>query len=456
MCGRARAALSPEEVAAASGVSRQALDAGGWVGRGRYVPTVNAQPGAWAPVVRSPRGRTGGGAGGGTGGATGGSQAGGGAGGGTGGATGGSQAGGSGGGSQAGGGGGGGSEEGGGEEGGGDAAPAGGGEEGGGEEGGGRVVECMKWGLVPFFTREDRPDHFKMFNARSETVASKGVFSRLLPGRRCVVLLNGFYEWKAVAGGKKQPYYVHLKSPSGGEEPMRMAGLWDEWTDPEGQKVRSFTMLTTDSAPKLSWLHDRMPALLRGDADVEAWLGPEPNLKVIRPYNGDDLAWHPVTPAMSKPSYQGPDACRDVRQSKGSIHAFFKPKGGGGGAAAAGGNGGKGGAAVDGGGGGESQAVAGAPAGEEGAAAAAAAAAVVKREAHAPPQQTGGGGGDSGGGDGGASGPGAAALNADDNAGPSAADEAAAAKQEAGGKRPGAGPDAGAGAPAEKKPRTAP
>jgi putative SOS response-associated peptidase YedK len=65
-----------------------------------------------------------------------------------------------------------------------------------------------------------------MFNARSETVGSKGVFKRLLPRQRCVVLLNGFYEWKQEAGGKKQPYYISF----GQDQVLRMAGLYDCYT----------------------------------------------------------------------------------------------------------------------------------------------------------------------------------------------------------------------------------
>ena len=60
-------------------------------------------------------------------------------------------------------------------------------------------ISARRWGLVPSFNKKDtKPDYFRMFNARSETVAEKSVFSRLLHSRRCIVLLNGFYEWKKV------------------------------------------------------------------------------------------------------------------------------------------------------------------------------------------------------------------------------------------------------------------
>ncbi|KAI8464931.1 MAG: hypothetical protein J3K34DRAFT_489601 [Monoraphidium minutum] len=344
MCGRSRCTLAPEDVAAAAGVPPDQLGAR-WPNR-RAAPPPFVKRRAWTPVVRAGGGGV--------------------------------------------------------RDGGGGADGAEGGEGGGGEGGGGgrgRVVETMKWGLVPSFTAaHEAPDHFRMFNARSETVAEKPVFSRLLGRRRvgwrCVVLLNGFYEWKKDAGGRKQPYYVHLKGEGGGgnsgsasgggnsgaeaggggkggaeagggggkeagggggERVMRLAGLYDTWTNAEGQLVPTYTILTTDSSPRLAWLHDRMPALLPGDGDVSAWLEGG-KLQAVAPYNGPDLAWHPVTPAMGKASYQAPDACRDSRAAKGAITSFFAPSPGkappggggrsgvkGGGSGAAGGGGPRGG-----------------------------------------------------------------------------------------------------------------
>jgi putative SOS response-associated peptidase YedK len=91
-------------------------------------------------------------------------------------------------------------------------------------------VRTMRWGLVPSYTKpSDKPDPWRLFNARSETAAETPAFRRLVPSRRCLVLLDGFYEWnkeRAVGGGSgKQPYYVHLE----GGGPMVAAGLYDVW-----------------------------------------------------------------------------------------------------------------------------------------------------------------------------------------------------------------------------------
>ena len=136
------------------------------------------------------------------------------------------------------------------------------------------MIRMMRWGLVPFFTKKDvTPDHWKMFNARSESVGERPAFRHLVSSHRCLVPLSGFYEWKKEEkslDGKKQPYYVHLT----GNELLCMAGLWDVWTDVNGQRLFTYTILTTDSGNKLAWLHDRMPVILRDEESRRLWLNP--------------------------------------------------------------------------------------------------------------------------------------------------------------------------------------
>ncbi|GLC67485.1 hypothetical protein PLESTF_000562500 [Pleodorina starrii] len=145
---------------------------------------------------------------------------------------------------------------------------------------GAREVQTMKWGLVPAFTRPgERLDHFRMFNARCESLAQKPVFSRLLPGKRCVVLLDGFYEWHSQGGGgggaasRKQPY--HITTADAPQQPaMYLAGLYDVYRDASnGEPLHTFTIITTDSSKPLAWLHDRMPVILTTQEEVSAWLG---------------------------------------------------------------------------------------------------------------------------------------------------------------------------------------
>ncbi|KAM3295324.1 hypothetical protein ACQJBY_037915 [Aegilops geniculata] len=196
----------------------------------------------------------------------------------------------------------------------------------GGAEEQGPVIQCMKWGLVPSFSsKTDKPDHFRMFNARSESVKEKASFRRLIPKNRCLVAVEGFYEWKK-DGSKKQPYYIHFRD----ERPLVFAALFDTWTNSEGETLHTFTILTTHVSTSLKWLHDRMPVILGDEDSVNAWLN-NSSMKleeITVPYEGTDLVWYPVTTAMGKTSFQGPDCIKEVEigPSEKPISNFFTKK----------------------------------------------------------------------------------------------------------------------------------
>ncbi|KAE8774200.1 embryonic stem cell-specific 5-hydroxymethylcytosine-binding protein [Hordeum vulgare] len=206
-------------------------------------------------------------------------------------------------------------------------APAAGDEGGGGgAEERGPVIQCMKWGLVPSFSsKTDKPDHFRMFNARSESIKEKASFRRLIPKNRCLVAVEGFYEWKK-DGSKKQPYYIHFRD----ERPLVFAALFDTWTNSEGETLHTFTILTTHVSTSLKWLHDRMPVILGDEDSANAWLN-NSSVKleeITVPYEGTDLVWYPVTTAMGKTSFQGPDCIKEVKigPSEKPISNFFTKK----------------------------------------------------------------------------------------------------------------------------------
>lgn len=148
-------------------------------------------------------------------------------------------------------------------------------------EDGQRRVTTMRWGLIPSFVKPgESHDFFRMFNARSETIVHRPAFKRLVPDRRCVVILDGcaltarihpppsdptpaarrrsFYEWKDDGSPVKQPYY--LRSRAGGGEPLLLAGLYDVWRPEAGaEPLWSFTICTAEAGKGIEWLHDRMP-----------------------------------------------------------------------------------------------------------------------------------------------------------------------------------------------------
>jgi len=120
-------------------------------------------------------------------------------------------------------------------------------------------LEKLHWGFVPFWAK-DISIGSGMINARAETVSSKPSFSNAFKKRRCLILANGFYEWKGDKGNK-QPYYVFISSG----EPFAFAGLWETWTDKksgEESVYKSCTIITTSASGNICEIHHRMPAIL--------------------------------------------------------------------------------------------------------------------------------------------------------------------------------------------------
>jgi putative SOS response-associated peptidase YedK len=129
----------------------------------------------------------------------------------------------------------------------------------------GNKVVMMTFGLIPSWSKEKKT-RYSLINARSETVAKKPMFRRLLRKYRCLVPTTGFYEWKKI-GSRKVPYFIRLKD----EKYFALAGLWDHWKGPEKEEIRSFTIITTKANDVLNEIHPRMPVILRKD-DEGLWL----------------------------------------------------------------------------------------------------------------------------------------------------------------------------------------
>ncbi|MFZ9596527.1 MAG: SOS response-associated peptidase [Bdellovibrionia bacterium] len=124
----------------------------------------------------------------------------------------------------------------------------------------------FRWGLIPSWSREEKIG-FQMINARSETVSEKPSFRQAFQKRRCVIPVNGFYEWKR-SGSKKTPIAISLK-----DDPiMSLAGIWEAWRSPDGRTLETFSILTTSANSSLSPIHDRMPVILN-PSDEKTWLG---------------------------------------------------------------------------------------------------------------------------------------------------------------------------------------
>ena len=119
----------------------------------------------------------------------------------------------------------------------------------------------FKWGLIPFWTKDPKIA-FKLINARAETIDTKSTFKGAFTRRRCLVPLDGFYEWKKLNEAKK-PYRIVKNDKS----IFSVAGLWDSWKAPNNDLVHSFTIITVPANDMMKKLHSRMPAILFEDEE---------------------------------------------------------------------------------------------------------------------------------------------------------------------------------------------
>ena len=174
-------------------------------------------------------------------------------------------------------------------------------------------VVPLRWGLVPFWAK-DLKIGARMINARSETVSEKPSFRAAFKKRRCLVLADGFYEWKKLSEGK-QPHFISMQS----ESPFAMAGLWESWTDksdPQSGTVETCTVLTTEANSMMEPLHDRMPVILQPD-DYETWLDPtfedHNHLQtLLRPFAPEEMQHWPVATIVNRPANDQPECITSV------------------------------------------------------------------------------------------------------------------------------------------------
>lgn len=160
-------------------------------------------------------------------------------------------------------------------------------------------IQYVKWGLVPHWVRgEDMAGkiRFRTLNARSETIFEKPSFKGPIRSSRCLVLVDGFFEFKDV-NGKKFPYLIRLKS----EEAFALAGIWDTWSG-----KRTFSIVTTEANPLMAEIHNtkkRMPVILPRKLERE-WLDPEVDESGLKelmvPYDDSDMRAHPVSRDLTK------------------------------------------------------------------------------------------------------------------------------------------------------------
>jgi putative SOS response-associated peptidase YedK len=169
------------------------------------------------------------------------------------------------------------------------------------------TADFFVWGLIPMWAKDPSIGN-RMINARAETLEEKPAFRGSLKYKRCLVLADGFYEWKASEGKKvKTPFFIHMKD----RKPFAFAGLWDSWNSPDGSLVRSCTIITTEPNELTSIIHNRMPVILH-PRDYARWLDPSPQtpdqLKpLLKPFPADLMNAYPVSPLVNTPANDKPE-----------------------------------------------------------------------------------------------------------------------------------------------------
>ena len=160
-------------------------------------------------------------------------------------------------------------------------------------------IQSLHWGLVPRWvkSREQASEiGNQTLNARGETILEKPSFRGAVLNNKCLVLVNGFYEWQK-RGKEKQPYYIYMKN----HEPFALGGLWDEWVDTETGEIRkTFSIITTPANALMSEIHNeklRMPLIIP-PGEEQRWLetkDAEGTQKWIHPFTENLLDAHPVS-----------------------------------------------------------------------------------------------------------------------------------------------------------------
>lgn len=174
--------------------------------------------------------------------------------------------------------------------------------------------ERFQWGLLPWWTKDPASSR-RPINARAETVAERPMFRDLLRARRCVVPIDGYYEWRTTSGGKL-PFWFHRRNG----EPFFLAGLWDCWHKGKPDAVVSYILMTTKPNELAAKVHDRMPVLLH-PRDVATWLDPAVDEvgSLLRPYPAGEMASYPVSRRVSDPNSEGAALIEPVSEVQKSI-----------------------------------------------------------------------------------------------------------------------------------------
>jgi putative SOS response-associated peptidase YedK len=179
-------------------------------------------------------------------------------------------------------------------------------------------IQYLRWGLIPFWATNPTIGN-RLINARSETADEKPAFKKAFQSRRCLVLSDGFFEWKK-SGQSKVPYYFFLKT----HQLFSMAGLWETWKH-NNRVLDTFTILTTTPNRLMKPIHHRMPVILPQNEE-ENWLkNPDTTdlKKLLKPYPDDETDMYPVSSLVNSPQNDTPAVIRPLKNNPGKQKELF-------------------------------------------------------------------------------------------------------------------------------------
>ena len=178
----------------------------------------------------------------------------------------------------------------------------------------GRRLGKFHWGLVPFWSK-DLSGASRLINARAETVAQKPSFRAAFKKRRCLILSDGFYEWKGEKGNK-QPYFLYLPD----RKPFAFAGLWEAWKPKDAgddpSVYYSCTIITRDASTSIKDIHHRMPVILQPPA-YDRWLDPanqqsDDLLRILDSQHIRNISHFPVSTVVNRVQNNSPELIRPL------------------------------------------------------------------------------------------------------------------------------------------------
>ena len=174
----------------------------------------------------------------------------------------------------------------------------------------GHKIQKLQWGLIPYWAKDSKVGT-NLINARCESVSSKPSFRMPIRKRRCLVIADGFYEWRK-EGRNRIPYRITMKD----DALITMAGIWDTWMSPEREEISTFAILTTAPNQEMQFVHDRMPVILSTTEEQQKWLDKlelEETLNLMQTLENDRLDIFPVSKRVNSVSFNKPSLYKEIQ-----------------------------------------------------------------------------------------------------------------------------------------------